>query len=257
MHEQDGVIMPAGQVTDQVDGSGGWKDREGARELNKMYQHRSSDMEIIDDPSLDLEASQVAVTPRSFSSPHLPYSPQALPSPAVRNWVNPHTIYRVPGKGIRSVQQACSLPLDATTNITDTKGAASNPLPYMSPPANTSHMTPRSSGSEDGSNVEQKQSGGLFWRYLGWSEPSDINVPSMGGAPKSAEAPQYSSTYSMVSPAAFRNLPGAILGTDDILITPSTLSCFEVRKIYLSFPCCLLSQILTLKRRIMIFSSRT
>ncbi len=202
---------------DLADGSEGWKDREGTKELEKMYQQRHSDVEMIDCRSVEL-----------LSPSPLPYSPQALPS-AVKSSSNPDTSDQVLAKGSRT-SQACSLPLDTIANITDTKHAAINSLIYLSPSC-TSQVTPRSTGS-DNSSAEQNQVG-AFWMSLGWTDGSDLSMPHFGGAPKSAENPPYPSTCSLATPAALRNSPvGAIQDTDDILFTPSTLACLEVRAIY-------------------------
>ncbi len=205
--------LPEDQDMDLEGGSEGWKDGKGTKGLEKMYQQRHSDVEMIDCRSIEL------LTP----SP-LPYSAHALQS-AVKSIANPDTSDQVLAKGI-STSHPCSLPLDTITNIAETNHAATNSLPSC-----TSQTTPRSSGSDVISSVEQNQAG-AFWMSLGWTDGGDFSLPQFGGAPKSAEKPLHPPTCSLVTPGALRSSPvGPIHDTNDILVTPSTLACLEVREI--------------------------
>ncbi len=228
--KKKGVITSAAQVADLVDGSDEWKYREGTKGFNKMYQQRSSDVNPAESRSLDLGTSQLTGIQRLLSPPDLPHSPQSVPLWAVRNWINPDTTDQALVK-VGSTSQACSLPLDSITNIMGTKRTADNPLPYMSPSGTyqaTSQATPQPSGS-DNSSLEKDQIS-AFWMSLGWGENGDLNFSNLGGAPKSAEAPQYPSTCTLTTPAALRSIVGVLHdGTDEILVTPSTLAGLEVR----------------------------
>ncbi len=228
----NGVNTSAAQVMDLVDWSEEWKCREGTKEFDKMYQQRCSDVKPGESRSLDFGTSQLAGIHWLLSPSHLPYSPQSVPSSSVRNLVNPYTTDQALVE-VGSTSQVCSLPLDSTTNVMGTKCAPDNPLPYMSP-SGTSQATPQPSGS-DNSSLEKDQIS-AFWMSCGRGESSDLNLSNSGGAPKSAEAPQYPSTCTLTTPAAIRNLIGALQdSTDEILITPSTLACLEVRaNIYFS-----------------------
>ncbi len=221
-----GVGMPAAQVTDLVDGSGSdeWKLREAMNEVDKMHLQRLLDVKRVEKSLLD---SQLADMQKLFSPARLPYSPQIAQSSSGRNCVNPDQALVKAG----NPSQGFSLPLDSTTNVTSAKNTGANSLPYMSPEGIYYHQaSPQYSGS-DNSSLEKDHQIGAFLMSLGWGESGDVNLPNSGGAPKSSvEAPQYPSTCTLTTPAALRSLVGVLQNnTDELLITPSTLACLEVR----------------------------